>query len=42
MNGIKQAGIELDRKVLSDIAARDPVAFSKIVKQARTALAKAA
>jgi len=42
MNGIKQAGIELDRKVLADIAARDPAAFSKIVDHARAALAKAA
>ncbi len=42
MNGIKQAGIELDRKVLADIAARDPAAFAKIVDRARAALAKAA
>ena len=42
MNGIKQAGIELDRKVLADIAARDPAAFAKIVDSARAALAKAA
>ncbi|MCZ6849165.1 MAG: 50S ribosomal protein L20, partial [Alphaproteobacteria bacterium] len=37
-----QAGIELDRKVLADIAARDPAAFAKIVDHARAALAKAA
>lgn len=42
MNGIRQAGIELDRKVLADIAARDPVAFAAIVEQARAALGRAA
>lgn len=39
MNGIKQAGIELDRKVLADLAAREPDAFKAIVDQARAALA---
>ncbi len=38
MNGIKRSGIELDRKVLADIAARDPAAFTAIVEQARAAL----
>ncbi len=38
MNGIKRSGIELDRKVLADIAARDPESFSAIVQQARAAL----
>ena len=42
MNGISRAGIEIDRKVLADIAARDPAAFTAIVDQARAALAKAA
>lgn len=42
MNGIKLAGIELDRKVLADIAARDEAAFAAIVKQVEKALAKAA
>ncbi|MCI5059974.1 MAG: 50S ribosomal protein L20 [Alphaproteobacteria bacterium] len=42
MNGIKLAGIELDRKVLADIAARDEAAFAAIAKQAQTALDKAA
>lgn len=42
MNGIRQAGIELDRKVLADLAARDPAAFASVVEQARAALAKAA
>lgn len=38
MNGIKRSGIELDRKVLSDIAARDPASFTAIVEMARAAL----
>jgi len=38
MNGIKKAGIEMDRKVLSDLAVSDPPAFKKIVEQARIAL----
>lgn len=42
MNGVRLAGIELDRKVLADIAARDPAAFTAIADQARMALSKAA
>jgi large subunit ribosomal protein L20 len=42
MNGIRQAGIELDRKVLADIAARDPAGFTAIVDQVRAVLGKAA
>jgi large subunit ribosomal protein L20 len=38
MNGLKRAGIELDRKVLADLAAREPDAFKAIVAQAQTAL----
>ena len=38
MNGIKKAGIEMDRKVLSDLAVSDPPAFKKIVEQVRVAL----
>lgn len=41
MHGLKLAGIELDRKVLSDIAIRDEAGFAAIVKQAQTALAGA-
>src|ERR1700761_5112856 len=41
INGLKLAGIELDRKVLADIAARDNEAFQAIVAQAQAALAKA-
>src|SRR6476646_10443513 len=34
MNGIKRAGIELDRKVIADLAFQDPAAFDALVKQA--------
>ena len=39
MNGMKKAGIELDRKVLSDLAGREPEAFKSLVERARQALA---
>lgn len=39
MNGLNKAGIELDRKVLSDIAIREPEAFKALADQARAALA---
>ncbi|WP_448190405.1 50S ribosomal protein L20 [Azospirillum sp. sgz301742] len=43
INGIKLAGIEMDRKVMSDLAAREPEAFKVLVDQAQAALtAKAA
>lgn len=38
MNGLKKAGLELDRKVLSDIAITDEKAFAEIAKQAQAAL----
>jgi len=38
MAGLKAAGIELDRKVLADIAVHDTVAFGGFVKQAEAAL----
>jgi large subunit ribosomal protein L20 len=41
MHGLKQAGIELDRKVLADIAVRDPAAFAGLVEAARSASASA-
>tara|TARA_B100001564_G_scaffold353569_1_gene362759 strand:- start:1497 stop:1871 length:375 start_codon:yes stop_codon:yes gene_type:complete len=41
INGIKLAGIELDRKVLADIAITDPQGFASLAKQATDALAKA-
>src|SRR5438094_2299491 len=37
MHGLKQAGIELDRKVLADIAVRDPAAFAGLAEAARGA-----
>jgi large subunit ribosomal protein L20 len=36
--GCKKAGIELDRKVLADLAVSDPAAFGKIAEQAKAAL----
>ena len=42
MHGIKLAGIDLDRKVLSDIATREPEAFQAIAATAQAALEKAA
>ena len=41
MNGLKLSGIELDRKILADIAVRDPEQFADIAKTAATALEKA-
>jgi large subunit ribosomal protein L20 len=38
MEGLKAANIGLDRKILSDIAIRDEVAFNALVKQAQDAL----
>lgn len=42
MNGLNKAGVEVDRKVLSDIAAREPESFAAIVAQAKSALEKTA
>jgi len=36
--GLKQAGIDLDRKVLADIAVNDSAAFAKLAETAKTAL----
>ncbi len=38
INGLKIAGIELDRKMLSELAIQDPEAFTAIVERARKAL----
>ena len=35
MNGLKRAGIEVNRKVLSDMAIRDPAGFGELVTQAK-------
>jgi large subunit ribosomal protein L20 len=39
MHGLKLAGVELDRKVLADIAVRDPETFRRFVDRAREASA---
>jgi large subunit ribosomal protein L20 len=38
VSGCRKAGIELDRKVLADLAVSDPAAFGVIAEQAKTAL----
>jgi len=38
VQGLKAAGVEVDRKVLADIAVTDPTAFAALVKTARAAL----
>jgi large subunit ribosomal protein L20 len=42
IHGLKLAGIELDRKVLADIAAKDPAGFTALATQAKTALSATA
>jgi large subunit ribosomal protein L20 len=37
IDGLKRAGLEIDRKILADIAVRDPQAFAAIADQARAA-----
>jgi large subunit ribosomal protein L20 len=39
--GVKAAGIEMDRKVMSDLAAREPEAFQALIAAAKGALGKA-
>ena len=38
MHGLKKAGIEIDRKVLSDIAINDAAAFTALAEKAKSAL----
>jgi large subunit ribosomal protein L20 len=38
IHGMRLAGIALDRKVLADLAVRDPAAFSQVVEEAQAAL----
>lgn len=38
INGLKKAGIELDRKTLSNLAAEEPAVFKNLVDQAQAAL----
>jgi large subunit ribosomal protein L20 len=42
MNGLKRAEIDLDRKILAELAVSEPAAFESLVGQAREALAAAA
>jgi large subunit ribosomal protein L20 len=42
VHGLKVAGIELDRKILSDLAVNDAAAFKSLAEQAKGALAGAA
>ena len=39
IHGLKKAGIELDRKILAEIAVKDAAGFTKLVEQAKAALA---
>ena len=40
INGLKLAGVEVDRKILADLAVRDPGAFTALVNVAKDALPK--
>lgn len=39
MHGLKQAGVDLDRKSLSELAIREPAAFTEVVNTAKAAVA---
>lgn len=39
IHGLKQAGLDLDRKMLADMAVRDPQGFEKLVQTAKQAIA---
>jgi large subunit ribosomal protein L20 len=41
MNGLKRAGVALDRKALADLAVTSPAAFARVAEQARNARAGA-
>jgi large subunit ribosomal protein L20 len=41
INGLKAAGVEVDRKILADLAVNDPNAFAQLVQQAKDALPEA-
>ena len=41
VNGLKAAGVEVDRKILADLAVHDPAAFGQVAKAARQAAASA-
>ncbi|MHB2167307.1 50S ribosomal protein L20 [Alsobacter sp. R-9] len=42
IDGLNKAGVEVDRKVLSDIAIKEPAAFAALVEKAKAALPAAA
>ena len=42
MHGLKKAGVEVDRKILADLAVRDPADFTMLAEKARAALTVAA
>ena len=37
ISGLKKAGVELDRKILADLAVKDPAGFASLVEQAKKA-----
>jgi large subunit ribosomal protein L20 len=41
MHGLKKAGVEVDRKILADLAVHDPVAFGVLADKARAAVTAA-
>ena len=41
INGLKKSGVELDRKILADLAVKDPSAFKGLAEQAKGALGAA-
>ena len=41
INGLKKSGMELDRKILADLAVKDPAAFKGLAAQAKGALGAA-
>jgi large subunit ribosomal protein L20 len=42
INGLMKAGIDMDRKILSELATNEPAAFKALVEQSKAALQKAA
>jgi large subunit ribosomal protein L20 len=37
VHGLQRAGVEVDRKILADLAVHDPAAFAQLVEQAKAA-----
>ncbi len=42
IHGLKLAGVELDRKILADLAVKEPEAFKSLAEQAKSAISEAA